>query len=118
MPKIVVVEDDSSMSQAIERILRIGGFAAVMFASAEAAVDAAIKADCLILDIYLPGISGFEFYRHLALVGEKAAVIFITAHDEPSAREEAENLGASSFLAKPFSGRTLLEAVAQAVGLN
>jgi FixJ family two-component response regulator len=117
MPIIVVVEDDASMSQAIERILRVGGFAVVMFASAEAALEAGATttAGCLVLDIRLPGMSGFELYRELVLSGGQPPVIFITAHDEPAIREEAERMGARSYLAKPFSGRTLLDAVTQAL---
>lgn len=77
--------------------------------------EAALMADCLILDIGLPGISGFDMYRRLTLDGEVAPAIFITAHDEPAVREEAESLGASSYHPKPFSGRTLLAAVTQAL---
>ena len=118
MPIIVVVEDDASMSQAIERILRVGGFAVVMFASAEAALDAdaTTTADCLVLDIRLPGMSGFELYRQLVLSGGQPPAIFITAHDEPAIRDESDRIGARSYLAKPFSGRTLLDAVTQALG--
>jgi FixJ family two-component response regulator len=117
MPTIVVVEDDASMSQAMERILRVGGFAVVVFDSAEAALEAgaATTAGCLVLDIRLPGISGFELYRRLLLGGGQPPAIFITAHDEPAVREEAERMGASSYLVKPFSGRTLLDAVTQAL---
>jgi FixJ family two-component response regulator len=118
LPRIVVVEDDASMSQAIERIMRAGGFAADLFASAEAALEsgAAAFAECLVLDIHLPGMSGFELYRRLALSGKEMPGIFITARDEPAAREEAESLGgAGSYLPKPFSGRDLLDAVTQAL---
>ena len=89
------------MSQAIERILRAGGFAPVLFASAEAVLEAeaATTANCLVLDIRLPGMSGFELYRHLALAGIEAPAIFITAHDEPAIREEAERL---DFLPTPI----------------
>jgi DNA-binding response OmpR family regulator len=114
-PSIVIVEDDASMSQAIGRILRAGGFEAVAFASAEAALegDAIAKADCLVLDIHLPRMSGFELYRRLIQVGERPPVVFITAHDEPTVRELAEEMAAASYLPKPFSGRALLEAVRQ-----
>jgi FixJ family two-component response regulator len=116
-PTIVVVEDDASMSQAIERILHAGGFNVVLFASAEAALEAdvASMADCLVLDIILPGMSGFELYCRLAHCGLEAPVIFATAHDEPALREESQRLGASCFLLKPFPGRKLLDAVAQAL---
>src|SRR5262245_30406052 len=95
LPRIVVVEDDASMSLAIERVLQAGGFTAVLFASAEAVLeaDAATAADALVLDIHLPGMCGFELYRRLALAGKALPVIFITARDEPAVREEAEELG-------------------------
>jgi FixJ family two-component response regulator len=114
---IVVVEDDASMNRALELILRAGGYEVVTFASAEAALeaDAAATADCLVLDIHLPGMSGFDLYRRLALAGNELPAIFITAHDEPAACEEAERLGARSYLPKPFSGRALLDAVTQAL---
>jgi FixJ family two-component response regulator len=117
LARIVVVEDDASMSQAIERILRAGGFEAVTFVSAEAALaaDAARTADCLVLDIRLPGMSGFDLYRRLAHGGADPPVIFITGHDEPALRDEAESLGARSFLCKPFPSGMLLDAVAQAL---
>ena len=116
MRRIVVVEDDQSMSQAIERILRAGGFVAHTFRSAEAALAASVASasDCLVLDISLPGMSGFDLYRRLASTGARLPAIFITAHDEPAIREEAERLGARSYLPKPFSGRTLLDAVTRA----
>lgn len=112
-----MVEDDASMGRAFERVLRAGGFAPVTFASAEAALEAgaASSADCLVLDVRLPGMSGFELYRRLAHSGPRPPVILVTAHDEPAVREEAQRLGASSFLPKPFPGRALLEAVAQAL---
>ena len=117
MPRIVVVEDDESMSQAIERILRAGGFVARTFASAEAALEAGVAtaSDCLVLDITLPGMSGLDLYRRLTPAGEPLPAIFITAHDEQAIREEVERLGARSYLPKPFSGRTLLDAVTRAL---
>ena len=117
MPRIVVVEDDRSMSQAIGRVLQAGGFETESFASAEAALEAGVaEADCLVLDIHLPGMSGFEMYRRLALAGEALPAIFITARDEPVVREEAEGLGgAGGYLPKPFSGSDLLDAVNRAL---
>ena len=116
MPRIVVVEDDESMSQAIERVLRASGFRTLTFASAEAVLEAGVvtASDCLVLDISLPGMSGFDLYRRLASAGEQLPAIFITAHDDPAIREEADRLGARSYLPKPFSGRTLLDAVTRA----
>jgi DNA-binding response OmpR family regulator len=116
-PRIVLVEDDPSMSRAIERILRVGDFTAVTFATAEAALEAgAATADCLILDVRLPGMSGFDLYRLLASGDDRPPAIFITAHDSPGVRETAEGLDAAGYLPKPFSGRALLDAVARALG--
>jgi len=115
---LVVVEDDPSMSKALERILRTGGFSPLVFASAEDALiaDSASTADCLILDIHLPGMSGFDFYRAVAANGTRPPVLFITAHDAPAIRAQAESIRAGSYLPKPFSGRVLLDAVQTAIG--
>ena len=86
----------------------------ILFATAEAALEggATETADCLILDIHLPGISGFELYRQLAHSEKAIPVIFITARDELAVRDEAESLGGvGSYLPKPFSGRDLLQAI-------
>jgi FixJ family two-component response regulator len=118
MPRIVVVEDDASMSQAIKRILRAGGFMVDTFSSSEDALEAEVTsaADCLVIDIHLPGMSGFDLYRRLFDSGKGIPAIFITGHDQPAAREEAENLGGvHGYLPKPFSGEDILKAVRQAL---
>jgi FixJ family two-component response regulator len=119
-PRIVVVEDDASVGQAIERILRAGGFAPERFASAEAAIeaDSAPGADCLVIDIQLPGMSGLEFYRNLPRSGPPAPAIFITAHDEPALREAAEKIERARYLPKPFTGRALLDYIVHAMGAH
>jgi len=116
---IVVVEDDDGMRRAFERVLNAAGFHALVFASAEALLQssAADSAACLVLDIHLPGLSGFELRRELARLGAgQPPVIFITGQDEPSARDQAEALRAAAYLPKPFAGRTLVDAVTRAVG--
>jgi len=118
--KIVIVEDDPSVRQAIKRILHAAGHNAKWYESAEAVVDmeGVMTADCLILDIELPGMSGLELYRSLIRSGLKTPAIFVTAHDGQNMRDEAERLGAANYLTKPFSGRSLLTAVAEATGLD
>jgi len=115
--KILVVEDDASMSRAIARMLRAGGYSVVVFESAEAMIesDLATLADCLILDIQLPGMSGIDLLRQLAQRANNVPAIFITAHDEPRTRSEVERSGAKGFLVKPFSGRALLTAVDEVI---
>jgi FixJ family two-component response regulator len=114
---IVVVDDDAAMNQALERLLNAAGFRAVTFSSAEALLQdgCAGKAECLILDVHLPGLSGFELRRCLALSGITPPVIFVTAYDEPTSRQQAEQAGALGYLSKPFPGRALLALLDQAL---
>ena len=117
---IVVVEDDAGMRKAIERLLRAGGFKYVSFASAEALLEAAAAdtAACLVLDVHLPGLSGFQLQRQLMASGRKSPVIFITAHDDAAARDEAQRIGNVAYFRKPFDGKALLEAIRQARNLD
>jgi len=115
---IVVVEDDAGMSKAIVRLLRAGGFQPKSLSAEELLqTDAAGEADCLVLDIHLPGVSGFELRRRLTALGQNAPVIFITAQDGASTRAEAEQLGCIAYFRKPFQGSALLEAIRQALNL-
>ena len=118
MSKIVVVEDHAGVRKTIERILKAGGFEVAMFDSAKAALNAGAvdTADCLVVDVNLPGMSGFELYRQRALSSKPMPTIFITAGDEPAFREEAEGLGGvGSYLPKSFSRSDLLDAVTRAL---
>jgi FixJ family two-component response regulator len=115
---IVVVDDDDSIRRALLRVLNAAGYRAEAFASAESllASGAAGQANCVVLDIHLPGLSGFELRRELVRSGApQPPVIFITGYDGPGARAQAEALGAAAYLPKPFSGRALVEAVARAI---
>jgi len=113
---VVLVEDDAGLREALERVLAATGFAVCGFGSAEAALGdrATTKARCLVLDIQLPGISGFELYERLATGDNEPAVVFITAHDLPVNHDRARQLGAIGYLIKPFSGRELAAIVAKA----
>lgn len=106
------------MSQALERLLRIAGYTARSFPSAETLIeeDAAAHAACLILDVQLPGMTGFELRERLVQQGHRTPVIFITAYDEPESRLEADRASAVAYFTKPFAGRDLLEAVQRASG--
>jgi FixJ family two-component response regulator len=115
---IVVVDDDEGMRRAAETVLNAAGFPVVTFSSAETLLesDVADRAACLVFDIHLPGLSGFELCRELSRTcGASPPVIFITGHDEPATRDQAKALGAAAYLAKPFASRTLVEAVSRAV---
>ena len=116
---VVVVDDDMSMNQAIKRLLLAGGFTVQTFPSAEALLEshAAENAECLVLDMRLPGMSGFELQERLKQDGAERPVIFITAHDLPSSQEQARKARAVAYLPKPFLGLNLMTAVADALTL-
>lgn len=114
---VVVVEDDDGMRKALDRLLRAAGYQPLLFSSAEAFLGTATAhlAACLVLDIHLPGLSGLELGRRLAASGRVPPVIFITAQDDDSAREEARQLECLAYFRKPFEGAALLDAIRRAV---
>lgn len=111
--EIIVVDDDMSMSQAVERLLAAAGWPSRSFASAEdfLASDAVARASVLILDIQLPGISGLELFRQLKAAGGAPPVIFITARDQPDIRDQAREAGAAACFIKPFDGNQLIQTI-------
>jgi FixJ family two-component response regulator len=117
-PLISVVDDDESVRESLESLIRSAGFAAKVFASSEEFLDSdhLRETDCLILDVRLPGMNGLELHRHLAARHPELPVIFITAHgsDEES-RSRALRNGAVDYLIKPFSEDALLNAVHEAL---
>ena len=115
---VVIVEDDESMRDAMHRMLTLADFAPEAFASPEAALASprSSEAACLVLDIHLPGLSGFELFDRLVAAGARSTVIFITGFDEPAARKRAAERNAAAFLTKPFPGTALVSAVKEAIG--
>jgi FixJ family two-component response regulator len=113
---IVLVEDDLSLGLAMERVLQAAGFQTWVFPSGEALLNsrAMLHAACFVFDVHLPGCTGFELWKALDGTAAKVPLIFITAHDEPEARLEAE-ANSALFLVKPFSGRLLIDAVHRAL---
>jgi FixJ family two-component response regulator len=110
---IAIVEDDASFRRALERLLRASGFDAHTFASAEEFLGSTAPEShaCLILNIQLPGMSGFELVDHLTTSVPPPPAIFITARDADSLRERASRIPNSAYLSKPFPGEVLLKAV-------
>ena len=119
--EVVLVEDDGGMRKAVTRMLTGAGYTVRSFESAEALLDVLAGVTmsdvgrCLICDVRLPGVSGFELHRRMAEMGAMPPCIFITAHDSQIAREQAARLCAAC-LPKPFEGRALLALVAGVIG--
>lgn len=113
---IVVIDDHPSVRKSLARLLRAAGYEAQTFANANEVLgsNAANHASCLIIDVELPGMDGFELQRELAAQGITAPAIFISGHDTANRlHAEAMQRGAMGFLRKPFSAHDLLAAIAQ-----
>jgi FixJ family two-component response regulator len=110
---IAIVEDDASLRRALEPLLCASGFEVHTFASEEEFLGSAVPESyaCLILDVRLPGMSGFELFDHLTASAHPRPTIFITAQDEDSVRQQAFRIPNSVYLLKPVLGAVLLEAV-------
>ncbi len=116
MLSIAIVDDDTSHSRAVARLLRASGMQAITFASAEEfiAARAANPVDCLVLDIQLGGMSGFDLASWLSAAGSAPPIVFLTAHGEPETIAQAMSTGCS-YVRKTDPGQVLLEAIRQAV---
>ncbi len=114
--RVAVIDDDPSLLKALQRLLRAASIEAEVFTSAEQflARTAREELSCLIVDINLPGISGIELRRRLAVAGSKVPAIFITATHDQAVERNAINAGAAAYLRKPIPGRVLIDAIARA----
>lgn len=110
---MILVEDDARVREAIERLLDIAGFECSAFDSAEAllAQEPQASAACIVSDLRLPAMSGLELLDRLRLRGDRTPLVLVTAHDVPGLRDEALRMGAAAYLAKPFRGTALLDAI-------
>jgi len=110
---VFVIDDDESVHTSLELLIESSGYHVVTFGSAEDFLDCAfeVKPCCLVLDIHLPGMSGFNLQGHLVKSQTRIPVIFITGHDRYRMEEEAKRLGAIAYLRKPFDEQYLLDAI-------
>jgi FixJ family two-component response regulator len=116
-PVIAIVDDDKWIRKSLERLLKSAGYRSEAFISAEHYLAARNQEEigCLILDIGLPGMNGFELERFLAAEHNRLPIVFVSAHDEPEVRDEAAHAGAVAFLGKPFDDNALLDAIGTAL---
>jgi FixJ family two-component response regulator len=110
---VLVIDDDGSVLDSLRLLLESAGYRSAGFGSAEALLESGSveTACCLILDIQLPGMSGFQLQTRLTTSYIPIPVIFITGHDRPGMEEQALRLGAMAYLRKPFDGRAILDAI-------
>ena len=113
-PLVAVVDDDISVRESLESLIRSVGMEVKVFASAEEFLNSngQNKPDCLILDVRMPGMSGIELHRHLMATECKVPVVFITAHGyDDQARSKASSDYTVAYLTKPFNEDELLDSV-------
>jgi len=110
---ICVVDDDVSVRESLEGLMRSVGFAVNTFASAEEFLDSdrLRNTECLILDVRLAGMNGLELQRQLASSHSEIPIIFITSYEDDEVRARALNRGAVAYLLKPFNDEDLLNAI-------
>ncbi len=110
---ITLIEDDPSVRRGVSRLLRSQGFVCTAFESGEAALAAPdlSRTDCLILDVNLTGIDGFETRDRLQAIGLNLPVIFITALLDINSYEWRSRLHGSPCLSKPFEESELIAAI-------
>ncbi len=114
---IFIVDDDASIRKALKRLIKVAGFNAKTFDSANEFVDSGHSHTdgVLILDVRMPGMSGLELQKYLINSGSDMPVIFISAHEDIPVQRMALQAGAIDFLKKPFEEAILLEAVQRAL---
>lgn len=117
---IAIVDDDPSVRRALRRLVQSAGYMAQTFASARQFLDwlPRGRAGCLVLDIHLDGMSGFDLQERLVADGAGVPVILITAHDDASTRARIEKSGAAGHLWKPVDDQALLDAIGRALELD
>jgi FixJ family two-component response regulator len=113
---IAVIDDDDSLCRSLARVLQHAGYQPISFGSAEEFLDDPLREHfgCLLVDMQLGGMSGIELHRKLIEQGSRTPVIYITAFDDPRAKEEAISLGCAGFFRKMESSVTIIEAVRRA----
>ena len=114
---VFVIDDDPSVRQAVESLIRSVGMHVQTFASAQEfmASNRPDAPSCLVLDVRMPGLSGLDLQRELSNSGFRIPIIFITGHGDIPMSVRAMKAGAVEFLTKPFRDQDLLDAISQAL---
>ena len=111
--KIYIVDDDDSVRKALGRLFRAEGLNSEAFASGELFL-ADLPEDaqgCVVMDIRMPGLTGYDIQQRLRKRGQKIPVIALSAQDDEEARQRARDLGAVAFFRKPVDDQALLDSI-------
>lgn len=119
-PLIVVVDDDAGIREALEGLFRSVGHRVALFGSAQDLLTTGVPPDanCLILDVRLPGTSGLDLQDMLSRLEVRIPIIFMTGYGDVPMTVRGMKAGAVDFLTKPFRDQEMLDAVSAAVELD
>jgi two-component system response regulator MprA len=111
--RILVVDDEPAVREALERILRLDGFEVALASDGREAVrsQADAPADAVLLDVLMPGLDGLEVCRRMRDIGDRTPVLMLTARDQVGDRVAGLEAGADDYLSKPFALEELLARV-------
>jgi FixJ family two-component response regulator len=114
---VFVVDDDPSVREALDSLLRSAGITVRTFASTAEFMqaDRDAGAACLVLDVRMPDVNGLDFQKHLVAAGIDLPIIFITAHGDIRMSVRAMKAGAVEFLTKPFDDQQLIDTICAAL---
>ena len=117
-PLLAVVDDDADVRVALTRLVASAGFAVETYASGAEFLRSVEdhEPDCVVLDLHMPQVSGFDVQGALAGAHAAVPVVVITGHDTPESRARAVRLGAKGYLCKPVNDEALLAAIGTAIG--
>ena len=115
---IAIVDDDQSVREALTSLVRSLGYVAMAFECAEDLLKSRRRRNvsCLIADVQMPGMTGFELYNRLVASGEPISTILITAFPDERSRARALQAGVIGYLTKPFSEDELLACIRSTLG--
>lgn len=110
---VYVIEDDESVRRAFDFLLQSAGFLVQVFSSADEFLESEIRTEnsCIILDMWMSGLSGHELVKKLASRNIKLHIIAVSAYDDAQTIEMAKKLGADSFLRKPVDDQALIDTI-------
>jgi FixJ family two-component response regulator len=116
MPIVFIVDDDVSVRESLELLIRNENWTPETFESAQEFLNRqrALVPSCLLLDLSMPGLNGLELQKHLAVERTDMPIIFITGYGDVPKTVQAMKAGAVEFLTKPLDNATLLNAIEKA----
>jgi FixJ family two-component response regulator len=116
-PLVAIVDDDKSIRNSTQDLLKAAGFSTVTFEDAESFLGWGSRAStaCLVADIRMPGMTGLELHQELIASGHSIPTVIITAHPQELMQARAREAGITCYLSKPFEPDELLECVQNAL---